>query len=109
MKQASLHIADDIVYEVLAGETVILNLATGEYYSLNVTGTRTLQLIEELGDLDAVWATMASEFHVEPEDLGHDLALLVQELLARQLIVVGPSTRMAGDFGMTPFPLKASP
>ena len=86
MPQA-IRIAADVVFEVLDGETVVLNLTSGEYHTLNATGTRAWQLIEEHGDLERVREAMAAEFDVEPERLARDLDTLVGDLVERKLLV----------------------
>ena len=83
----TVRIADDVVFEVLDDETVVLNLTTGDYYTLNGTGTRAWQLIEEHGDLERVRDAMAAEFEVAEERLAEDLDRLVRELIGRRLVV----------------------
>jgi hypothetical protein len=83
----AVRIADDVVFEVLDDETVVLNLTTGEYHTLNGTGTRAWQLIEEHGDLDRVREAMEAEFQVEPEQLGADLDRMVSDLIERRLLL----------------------
>ena len=85
----AVRIADDVVFEILDDETVVLNLTSGEYHSLNGTGTRAWQLIEEHGDLERVRDAMAAEFQVAPEQLAADLDRLVEDLLGRGLLVAG--------------------
>jgi hypothetical protein len=85
-----IRIADDVVFEVLDGETVVLNLTSGEYHTLNGTGTRAWQLIEEHHDLDHVRAAMAAEFDVDEARLAADLDRLVRDLVDRRLVTTGP-------------------
>ncbi|MEX2459227.1 MAG: PqqD family protein [Actinomycetota bacterium] len=84
-----IRIADDVVFEVLDGETVVLNLTSGEYHTLNGSGTRAWQLIEEHGDLDRVRAAMAAEFDVDEDRLAADLDALVRDLVERRLVTAG--------------------
>jgi hypothetical protein len=80
-------IPDDVVFEVLDDEAVLLNLKTGIYYGLNDTGTRIWKLIEEHGDIDTVRRRMLEEFEVSQETLEGDLLALLPELLDRGLLV----------------------
>lgn len=84
-----IRIADDVVFEVLDDETVVLNLTSGEYHTLNGTGTRAWQLIEEHHDLDRVRTAMAAEFDVDAARLAADLERLVKDLVERRLVTVG--------------------
>jgi hypothetical protein len=74
------------LYRELQGETVLLQLDSGEYFGLDETATRIWQLIVEKGDLDAVAAAMVEEFDVEPAILAQDLSRLVEELRGKRLI-----------------------
>lgn len=80
-------IPSDVVYEVVDGEAILLELSAGQYYRLDPVGTRAWQLIAELGDLDAVTAALLAEFDVDPDRLAEDLGTLVAALRARRLLV----------------------
>ena len=82
-------IPDDVVFEVLDDQAVLLNLETGNYFGLNHTGTRIWKLIEEHGDIDAVRKYILEEFDVCQEALEGDLQVLLSELLERRLLVEG--------------------
>jgi hypothetical protein len=87
MPDGRLRIADDVVFEVLEDETVVLNLTSGEYYTLNATGTRAWELLEaHAGDLDRVLEVMVAEFDVETDRLRADLDRLFRDLLERKLL-----------------------
>jgi hypothetical protein len=47
----NIRISDDVVFRDLAGEAVILNLATGTYFGLDSVGTREGQLRRDLDGL----------------------------------------------------------
>ncbi len=76
------------MFRQLQGESVLLQLDKGEYFGLNEVGTRIWQLIVEKGDLDEVERAMSQEYSVEPATLSADLARVVEELVAKELIVV---------------------
>lgn len=86
-EQGRLRISEDVVFEVVAGEAVLLHLGTGVYFTLNPTGTRFWQLVEEGEDLDRVRERMLAEFDVPAERLVADLERLVGELEAKGLLV----------------------
>ena len=84
-------IPDDVVFEVLEGEAVVLNLDTGIYFTLNPVGTRIWQLIEEHGDLAKVRESMISEYEVEADALDRDIDALLSELVEKGLVVAAPA------------------
>jgi hypothetical protein len=71
------------------GESVLLQLDHGEYFGLDEVATRVWQLIVEKGDLAEVEAAMLREFDVDGALLSTDLARVVDELLAKNLIEIG--------------------
>lgn len=81
-----LTIPDDVVFEVLDGEAVVLNLKTGIYFTLNPVGTRAWQLIQEHGELEKVLEVMLAEYEVEPALLDADLRELVEKLRGKGLL-----------------------
>src|SRR5258706_6298023 len=79
------------LHRELQGETVLLQLDSGEYFGLDETATRIWQLIVEKGDLREVEAAMLDEFDVDRAVLSQDLARVVDELVAKRLIEVDTS------------------
>jgi Coenzyme PQQ synthesis protein D (PqqD) len=84
----TVRLAEGVVFRELDGETVILNLETGTYFGLDRIGTRIWQLCQEHGRLRAVHQSMQAEYDVTAEELAADLIELVDELLAKGLVIV---------------------
>jgi len=76
------------LYRDLAGEAVLLQLDTGEYFGLDEVGNRIWQLMMENGEIGSIAERMLSEYEVEPDALSHDLEELFEELASRQLIEI---------------------
>jgi hypothetical protein len=81
-----LSIHADVMAQQLGDETVILHLRSGTYFGLGPIGTRVWQLIEKGHGLDEILDVLVLEFEVERLQLEHDIDLLVQDLLAHELI-----------------------
>ena len=78
----------------LAGEGVLLDLASGMYFGLDETSTRLWQLINERGSLSRVFDDMLAEFDVDPDRLQQDILSFVAELTRRDLVsLASPPTR----------------
>ena len=73
------------------GETVLLQLDSGEYFGLDAVGTRIWQLIAADGDLDAARVALLNEYDVDADVLAADFARIVDDLIARRLIDVDPA------------------
>ena len=69
-------------------ETVILDLANGTYYGLDLVGARIWQLMAEGQTLVQVRDVILAEYEVAREDIERDMLALVQALLERQLVSV---------------------
>jgi hypothetical protein len=81
-------IPDDVVFRDLAGEAVILNLASGTYFGLNEVGTRMWNLLAEHGSSEQVLAPLLAEYDVEEAQLRQDFETLLYTLVEKGLIVV---------------------
>jgi hypothetical protein len=81
-----IRIADDVIGEVLDGEAVLLHVKTGQYYTLNRSGTRIWQLIEQHGTLDQVKHALCAEFDVDLATAQTDVAELVARLESKGLL-----------------------
>ncbi len=75
------------------GETVLLQLDSGEYFGLDEVGTRIWQLIVEKGDLAEVEAAMRTEYEVDAAALAADLNRVVNELAGKRLIEIETVTQ----------------
>jgi Coenzyme PQQ synthesis protein D (PqqD) len=82
-----LEVPDEVLTTRVGDETILLNLQTGMYHSLDPVGTRFLELLRNASGLDAVHRTMLDEFDVAAEKLETDLLRLSQDMLAKGLLV----------------------
>ncbi len=77
----------DVVWRLVEGEVVLLNVMSGQYYSLDVVGSRVWELIGQDGAaLATVCATLAQEFDAPAEQIQQDVDTLMGHLLAVDLI-----------------------
>lgn len=84
----NVQIGDDAIFRELGDEAVVLNLASGMYFGLNVVALRMWQLIDRFGSLQAVRDAVLSEFDVDAETATRDVTSLVGELSARGLVKI---------------------
>jgi pyrroloquinoline quinone biosynthesis protein D len=67
-------------------ETVVMNLNSGEFFSLTDTARAIWKLIDGRRDRAAVVAALAATFGVKPEEVAADLDPFLQSLAAAGLI-----------------------
>lgn len=82
----TIKISDDVVFRDLAGEAVILNLATGTYFGLDEVGTRIWHVLAEHGSKDKVIEVLLGEYEVEEGQLRSDVDHLIQQLSDKGLV-----------------------
>ena len=87
-------ISDDILFQEMDGESVLLDLTNEQYFGLNEVGTRIWQLLSEKSETAGVLSQLAGEFDADEDVLRRDLALLLNELETGGLIVIEAETRV---------------
>ena len=80
--------SDDVLFQEVGGEGVLLNLASESYFGLDPVGTRIWVLLGEDGSLQRAFDILADEYEVEPAQLEADLLDLVQKLAEAGLVQV---------------------
>jgi len=81
-------IPQHVVFRAFVEETVVLNLESGRYHGLNPTAGRMLELLGELGEVDAVAKRLADETGAPAERVVADLQDFCSSLAERGLIEV---------------------
>jgi hypothetical protein len=86
MLKRKLQISGDALAQEIAGETVILDLASSTYFGIDETGTRIWQLLKEGMDLQEIHELMLAEFEVSPEALETDIMAFISQLQTAGLV-----------------------
>jgi hypothetical protein len=81
-----LSIPDDVIFETVDEQVVLLSLGGGTYYKLNGSGSQIWSLIREHGDLDEIERALIDEYQADPEQIRRDLMTLVDDLKAHGLV-----------------------
>jgi hypothetical protein len=71
----------------LSDGAVLLNLQTKRYFSLNETGTRIWEMVQQTADEEAIVATLLREYEVEEPMARAEVRRILEELIEAQLIV----------------------
>ena len=71
----------------LSDGAVLLNLQTKRYFSLNETGTRIWEMVQQTADEEAIVATLLSEDDVNEPLARLEVRRILDELIEAQLIV----------------------
>ena len=81
-----IEISEDVLFQEVGGETVLLDLASEQYFGLDAVGTRIWQLLGEGADRETVVDVLHEEYDVRRETLAEDVAKLLDELAEAGLI-----------------------
>lgn len=81
--------SDDVLAQEVGGETVLLDLASEQYFGLDPVGTRIWELLADAPPLEQVHDTLCAEFDAEPERIHTDLLALVRQLRDAGLVRLG--------------------
>ena len=79
-------ISNDVLFQEVSGETVLLDLESEQYFGLDEVGTRIWALLNEGQGVDAIVETLLAEYEVEREQLAGDVRELLAALLDAGLI-----------------------
>jgi hypothetical protein len=86
--------SSDTVATAVGDETVLLQLATGQYYGLDLVGTRIWALLGGECDPVAICIQLQAEYDVAPAVVEADVNRIVAELETNQLIDVAPIAKV---------------
>jgi hypothetical protein len=79
--------SEEIAAKVIDGEAIIIDLATGTYFSTDHVGAFVWQRAEAGYDLEALSRMVEESFEVEPEtDVAGDIGAFVEQLVAESLL-----------------------
>ena len=76
---------EEVVAKVLDGEAIIINLATGVYYSLDNAGAAIWERVESGWRMDEIAAAIAARYEVSLEHARQDVIQLAAALLREDL------------------------
>lgn len=71
----------------LADGAVLLNLQTKRYFSLNETGTRIWEMVQQTAGEDAIVEALLEEYEVDETTARSEVRRILDELIDAQLIV----------------------
>ena len=86
----SITVCPDVISQEVSGETVILDLNSENYFGLDEVGTRIWQLIEEKGNLQAIFDQLLTEYDVGEAQLLEDLEALLDQVADIGLVSLKP-------------------
>ncbi|MCX8129198.1 MAG: PqqD family protein [Clostridia bacterium] len=78
----------EIIKTRLDDEMAILNQKNGKYFSLNKTGIRIFELLQECGETEKVINIMLDEYSIDESLLRRDFDNIMSQMLKAELVVL---------------------
>ena len=82
-------LSSDALVQQVGSETVLLDLASEQYFGLDPVGTRIWALLGEMGEVSAVFERLCDEYDADPACIQIDLLALLGQLSDAGLVKVG--------------------
>ena len=87
----TLHIDPErVVHETIDGETLLIHLASGTYFSLRESGAEIWELLVAEGSVERAAAALAERQPAQAAQVVAEVQRLAQELVDHDLLVSGP-------------------
>jgi hypothetical protein len=85
----------DTAFRIINDEAVIMNLTTGDYYSINEVGARIWDLCDGGHSIRDIALFISQEFDAAEETAGQDVMELLNDLSGEKLIIIRENPRQA--------------
>lgn len=94
-KEQTFQIPEEVLFQEVSGETVLLDLASESYFGLDSVGTRIWAMLKEDKSVGQVLDALLEEYEVDRGTLEADLEELLDNLLTAGLIQAQAPDRAA--------------
>src|SRR5215470_12714125 len=81
-------LTEEVAAKVIDGEAIIINLATGVYYSMDKAGALIWEMIAAKYGLQQIVIALVDRYQVGPDQAGADVCRVAEELLEENLVKV---------------------
>lgn len=88
MQDRRVTLSQNALFQDIAGDGVILDLASASYFGLDGVGVRFWKLLQEDASVRRAYDALLAEYDVEPSRLEKDLEALVAQLAEAGLVTV---------------------
>jgi len=76
----------DVIWRKMGDESVLLNVKSEDYFTLNEVGTRIWELIDGQTPPTGIARAIAEEFEAPPDEIEADVQSLLRELREQDLL-----------------------
>lgn len=87
MDNVHYSLGEDVIVEQFDNEAIVVNLQTEMIYTLNETGKRIIELIQNGQGLHDILKTLLAEYDVDESYALESILQLVEDMQARDLLI----------------------
>ena len=87
MSTTTYQLAENVLFQKVAEETVILEPETGQYYTLDEIGTFMIENIQQGKTIKEVVSCVLKKYQTDEQEVTQDLSELIAEMLKQGLLV----------------------
>ncbi|WP_420644247.1 PqqD family protein [Candidatus Leptofilum sp.] len=87
-KDSILQRAENVTFEVVADEAILIDINSGTYFSLNEIGTEFWEMLDGQQTIEQHAATIATKYEVDTSMVVDDLLELANEMAKDTLITI---------------------
>ena len=87
-KESILQRAENVTFEVVADEAILIDINTGIYFSLNEVGTEFWEMLDGQQTIEQHASSLAAKYEVETNMVVDDLLELAAEMANDRLILI---------------------
>jgi len=85
---SSVKLADDVIFQELDGEAVLLDMRTEVYFGLNAMGVRIWELLKSHGKINKVKQCLLDEYEIGADEIQPHLMEFIERLYSKGLLSV---------------------
>jgi hypothetical protein len=78
----------NLLVSQLAGETVLMNAVTGDYFGINVVGTKIWNLLAAPATLTSLVESLVTSYDIAPDQCENEVNVFLKNLESRKLLVI---------------------
>jgi hypothetical protein len=98
-----------VINETIDGEAIMINLATGSYYSLDRVGGEVWALLEASLPVEDIVVQLGRRYHAVEDDIWRGVEDLLQRLSSEELVVPCDDSDPIGAASLEPAPTSRQP
>ena len=80
MSSSRVEPSEDVIYQAMQKEIVLLNIRSQQYFGLDDVGSEMWKLMVQHGDVETVVKMMSAEYDTGPDTIRRDLEDLIKRL-----------------------------